>query len=143
MKKIYVFIMLLSSLLSADENVKKLVLDLTTSDIAKFEKGILKAIVFNTNYYESSFKELKTSVIIHGGAYKFFIKDTKSISKGLQTRIKSLQDNYDVEFLICGAGMKSRDIKQDNIYSFVKITPNAMIGLINKQNDGYAYVPVK
>ena len=41
--------------------------------MAKFEKNILKGIVANKNYYEGKLRELEV-VVIHGGAYRFFVK---------------------------------------------------------------------
>jgi len=154
MKKIILICITIVGLLKADDDTLKLVLDLTTSDVIKFERTILKGISKNKANYESRFKELEVAVIIHGGAYKFFIKDLKSsqykddkkllkLSKEFATRIKSLHDTYDVKFLMCKAGMDSRGIKKEDLFEFVELTPNAMMGLIDTQNNGSAYMPVR
>ena len=31
---------------------------------------------------------------------------------------------------------------EKDVYSFVKIIPNSIIGLIDRQNEGYAYIPL-
>ena len=49
---------------------------------------------------------------------------------------------YDVDFLMCGAGMSKHKLKAKDIVSYVKIIPNSTIGLIDRQNEGYAYIPV-
>ena len=49
---------------------------------------------------------------------------------------------YDVEFLICGVAMAKNKLQAKDVYSFVKIIPNSTIGLIDKQNEGYAYIPI-
>ena len=46
MKKIVLFLALLG-LVQADDEIAKVVYDLTTSNIAKFEKNILKGIAVN------------------------------------------------------------------------------------------------
>jgi len=153
MKKIVLFLLMSLSILCAEEASAKVVYDLTTKDLASFERKILKAVVVNKAHYEASLKELDVTVVIHGGAYRFFtINPKKSIFKEdkalianyktLAKRIKSMVDNYDVEFLMCGAGMQKNSLEAKDIYHFVKIIPNSNIGLIDRQNEGYAYIPV-
>jgi len=141
-------------ILHAQEDSAKIVYDLTTKDLPTFEQKILKAIVANKAHYESLLRELDVFVVIHGGAYKFFIKDPEhskfkddkalvSTYKTLAKRIKTMSDTYDVQFLVCGVGVRKHGLKEKDIYDFVKIIPNSTIGLIDKQNEGYAYIPVR
>lgn len=154
MKKLLLLFFLSIALLNAQENRVKVVYDLTTGDLATFELKILKSIVANKNHYEGKLQELDVSVVIHGGAYKFFLKDPahskfksdKKLlisSKELGKRISSMASNYEVEFLICSVGMKKYALAKKDIYDFVKIVKNASIGLIDRQSEGYAYIPVK
>ena len=39
--------------------------------------------------------------------------------------------------------MKRNHLKAKDIVKFVKIVPNSTIGLIDKQNEGFAYLPVR
>jgi len=141
-------------ILQAQDEVAKVVYDLTTKDLAKFELKVLKGIVANKAHYEGSLRELDVVVVIHGGAYRFFtkdplhskFKDDKALIESYKTlakRIKSMVKTYDVEFLMCGAAMPKHDLKAKDVYSFVKIIPNSTIGLIDKQNEGYAYIPIR
>ena len=152
MKKILLFLLTLSTLMLADSSAK-VVYDLTTKNIKAFEMKILKAIVANKAYYESKLKELDITVVIHGGAYRYFTVDPSKteykIDKNLladyvnlKKRVKSMADTYDVEFLMCGAGMPKHGLKAKDIVKFVKIIPNSTIGLIDRQNEGYAYIPI-
>jgi intracellular sulfur oxidation DsrE/DsrF family protein len=43
---------------------------------------------------------------------------------------------------MCGAAMPRNKLEAKDVYNFVKIIPNSTIGLIDRQNDGYAYIPV-
>lgn len=151
MRKI-LLILLTSLLLFAQEN-PKVVIDLTSGDLPTFEQKILKGIVAHKNYFESRLEELDVTVIIHGEAYKFFLIDPansvyhndKALLKAsaeLSKRIKSLSDTYDVTFAMCRSGMLKRKIDTKDIYDYVTQVPNAAIGLISKQNDGFAYLPV-
>ncbi len=154
MKKIICIFILSMSILNAQEDAAKIVYDLTTKDLKNFELRILKAIVSNKAHYESALRELEVAVVIHGGSYRFFTKapeNTKykddkalvSTYKTLAKRIAAMSKTYDVEFLICGVGLRKHGLKDKDIYDFVKIIPNATIGLIDKQNEGYAYVPIR
>ena len=152
MKRIYLLLAAALSLLGAEENAQ-VVYDLTTKDLKTFERKILKAIVANKSYYEGKLKELDVTVIIHGGAYRFFTQDPSTTEyktdkallanyTELKKRIKSMHDTYDVEFLMCGAGMPKHGLKAKDIVKYVTIIPNSTIGLIDRQNEGYAYIPV-
>jgi intracellular sulfur oxidation DsrE/DsrF family protein len=152
MKKILLILLTFSTLMFAESSAK-VVYDLTTKNIKAFEMKILKAIVANKAHYESKLKELDVTVVIHGGAYRYFTVDpTKTEYKtdtalmanysDLKKRVKSMSDTYDVEFLMCGAGMPKHGLKAKDIVPYVKIIPNSTIGLIDRQNEGYAYIPI-
>ena len=149
------FILLLSIIvcLQAEEGVSKVVFDLTTSSLKTFEKNIFKGIVAQKTHYESNLQELEVAVVIHGGAYRFFVKDIKTSPynndkelveayESLKQRISSMVENYDVEFLMCKAALKREKLDVKDIEGFVTMVPNSTIGLIDKQNDGYAYIPI-
>jgi intracellular sulfur oxidation DsrE/DsrF family protein len=153
MQKIFLLFLISTTFILAEEQSAQVVYDLTTKNIKAFERKILKAIVANKSYYESKLKELDVSVVIHGGAYRYFTKDPstteyktdKALLKDyatLKKRIQSMVDTYDVEFFMCGAGMPKHGLTDKDIVKFVKIIPNSTIGLIDKQNEGYAYIPV-
>jgi len=152
LKKLLIFLTLLS-IASADDGVIKVVYNLTTSNVKSFEQKILKGIAINKAYYEGNLKELSVAVVIHGGAYKFFLKDLKhtqyandkkllKIFPDLKKRVASLATTYDVDFMVCGVGLKHRKIDTKNVDNFVKVIPNASIGLIDRQNEGFAYLNV-
>ena len=153
MKKILIVLALLCSL-QADDESARVVYDLTTSSITKFEKNILKGIAINKAHYQGSFKELEAVVVIHGGAYRFFVKDIEKSMfntdlklveaySDLKKRIAIMADTYEVEFLMCRASMPKNGLEDEDVVEFVKIVPNSTVGLIDKQNEGFAYIPVR
>jgi len=153
MKKILIVLALLCSL-QADDESARVVYDLTTSNITKFEKNILKGIAINKAHYQGSFKELEAVVVIHGGAYRFFVKDIEKSMfntdlklveaySDLKKRIAIMADTYEVEFLMCRASMPKNGLEDEDVVEFVKIVPNSTVGLIDKQNEGFAYIPVR
>ena len=154
MKKILLLTLTSFTLLFAEESVSaKVVYDLTTKNIPSFEMRILSAIAANKTHYEKSLRELDVTVVIHGGAYRFFTispsktdyKDDTALIKAhanIAKRLKTMVDTYDVEFVMCGAGMPKHNLQAKDIFKFVTIIPNSTIGLIDRQNEGYAYIPV-
>lgn len=152
MKK-WLLTLALCGMLFAEEGVKQVVFDLKTGDITTFEKKVLQGIAYHKAHYEGKLEKLDVAVVIHGDAYKFFIKDLKnspykndaSLAKAhedLSKRIATMANTYEVEFLMCEATMKALKIDQSNVYDFVKMTPNSTIGLIDKQNEHFAYLPI-
>ncbi len=153
MMKSFIFILLFANFLNANDE-PKMVIDLTTGSVVKFKKAILKGIEVHKTHYANNLQELEVAVIIHGGAYKFFVrniknsifKDDKELVKAytdLKKRIAIMSDTYDVEFFMCQSGMNSKGLKEKDIVEFVKFIPTSTIGLIDKQNEGFAYIPVR
>ena len=152
MKK-FIVILAMFGMLHADEEIAKVVFDLTTGDLQTFEKKVLKGIAVHKAHYEGQLKELEVAVVIHGGAYKFFLKEPERSSfnsdkklivahPAMSKRIAALANIYEVKFLMCDSGRISNKLQKDAIYDFVKMVPNAAIGLIDKQNEGFAYIPI-
>lgn len=152
MKALLVLLVFLK-MLQADDSVVKVVFDLTTHDLKSFEKKVLSGIAVHKAHYEGKLQELEVAVVIHGGAYKFFVKnvehpllsnekDLLEAHSTLSKRIASMADTYDVEFLICRSGMKAKKLEKEDIYDFVEIVPTSTIGLIDKQSEGFVYIPI-
>ncbi len=152
MKKV-ILLLAFVGILSAGDETAKLVLDLTTSSVAKFEKHILKGLVVHKTHYQNNLKELEVVVVIHGGAYRFFVKDLQNsmfkddkelakVYRDFKKRIATMSDTYEVEFLMCKAAMKRNKLEEKDIVEFVKLVPTSTIALIDKQNEGFAYIPV-
>lgn len=152
MKK-WLLTLALCGILFAEEGVKQVVFDLKTGDIASFEKKVLQGIAYHKSHYEGKLEKLDVAVVIHGDAYKFFVKDLKNspykndkklslAQEQLSKRLATMASTYEVEFLMCEATMKTLKIDQSNVYDFVKLTPNSTIGLIDKQNEHFAYIPI-
>ncbi|MDD5159055.1 MAG: DsrE family protein [Sulfuricurvum sp.] len=146
-------ILALSGILFAEEGVKLVVFDLKTGDIGTFEKKVLQGIAFEKSYYEGKLEKLDVAVVVHGDAYKFFVKDLKNSPykddkklaaehDQLAKRLATMADTYEVEFLMCEATMRALKIDKSNVYDYVKLTPNSTIGLIDKQNEHFAYIPI-
>ncbi len=150
-----IIVIMSTSILSANNEtgVKKALYDLTTGNIKVLKKKLIHNIISNTEYYQSKKEQLKVRVVVHGDAYKFFMKDLNNTAyafqpavvnnkKTLQKALNELVNRYHVKFWVCGAGMKHHHLKKEAFYPFITVVHNAMTGLIDAQNDGYAYVPI-
>lgn len=153
MKKIMAVLLLFSLSLMAEGEMKKAVFDLSTGDITKIEKNVLKATVFLNNHYQGKFEELHSVFVIHGEAYRYFLQDLKGTPyakeaelnarhKELATRLSELGENYNVTFEVCQQGLDKRKIDVKKLYPFVKPVYSSTSALIDWQNKGYAYIPI-
>jgi len=158
MKAIMIGMMLLftlGSMLHAqkEDETRKVVYNLTSGDLEKLQTQLISGIIAHTTYYQSKLLELDVRVIIHGDAYKFFMKDLshtayayqpKLVAKkeNLQKRLSSLAKQYNVHFFVCEVGVKKRKLSPKAFYPFVSFVHNAAIGLIDAQNAGYAYLAI-
>ena len=140
----------LTSLMAAEQ---KVVFDLTSGDVDKIEKHLINNIEGLAKYYKSNDIDFKVAVVISGKAYKYFVEDLKNspfkgkikvtrAQKRLAPLLEALNTKYGVEFDMCKAGMKARNIEKKVLYSYVKSDLNKSVYLIKWQNDGYAYLPV-
>jgi intracellular sulfur oxidation DsrE/DsrF family protein len=137
-----------------EEKSKKVVYNLTTGDITHLEKSLIGGIISHTTYYQSKLQELEVRVIIHGDAYKFFMKDLNNTAyayqpnliakkSSLEKRLTTLAKQYNVTFFVCEIGATHRKLNKKAFYPFVSMVHNAAIGLIDAQNDGYAYLAIE
>ncbi len=154
MKLIMIVLLSVSALVADEEVVKKVVYNLKTGDIKQLERRLIGGIIAHTTYYQNKLEELEVRVIIHGDAYKFFMKDLNNTAyayqpklvekkSDLEKRLGTLSKQYGVEFLVCESGVVSRKLNKKAFYPFVSMVHNAAIGLIDAQNDGYAYLSVE
>jgi len=143
---------LLLSLGSLVASEQKVVFDVTTGDVDKLEKGLIRTIDGLVAYYKANDIEYKIAVVISGKAYKYFVKDLKNspyksklevdrAQKKLAPQLQHLHAKG-VEFDMCQAGMKARGLDKKVLYNYVVTTKNKSVYLIEWQNRGYAYLPV-
>ena len=152
-KLIMIGILTVSALKADEEVVKKVVYNLKTGDIKQLERRLIGGIIAHTTYYQNKLEELEVRVIVHGDAYKFFMKDLNNTAYAYQSklvekkealgkRLGTLSKQYGVEFLVCEAGVKRKKLNKKAFYPFVSMVHNAAIGLIDAQNEGYAYLQI-
>ncbi len=150
---LFLSLFLFSALGAEEEVVRRVVYDLTTGDLHRFEKQLLGGIVSHKIYYQSRLAELEVIVVVHGDAYKFFMHDLRhtpynrqsdlvAAKEALGKRLASLAQNYGVKFLVCKIGTVDRKLDTKAFYPFVSFIHSAPVALIDAQNSGYAYLPL-
>lgn len=147
-----IILLLATAGLSAAE--QKVVFDLTTGDAGTFEKRLVRNLEGIGSYYAANKIDFKAVVVISGDAYKYFVddldrspyKDDMEIvhsQKLFAKRLEMLHRAYGVEFDMCNAGMKARNIDRKVLYDYVNADHTKSVYLIKWQNAGYAYMPVQ
>jgi len=152
---IFIFLSLFSvhGLADTESSIKKVVYDLTTGNIETLNRRLIGSIISNNAYYESRSQKYKVKVIVHGDAYTFFMQDgnhslhasDKTLvnkKNELEKKLHSLITDYGVQFEVCGAGIKYKRLNPKAFYPFVTIIHSAIVGLVDAQNSGYAYIPI-
>ena len=152
MRKIMIFLVLTTvSMYATDHNIHKAVFDLTSGNSKVLKDKVVWNIRMISDKMKDQNKTLKSIIIISGDAYKFFIKDLKNspyntadvitAQQSLEPILSDLQKNYDVQFHMCSAGMKKRNISPVTLYPYVEHKNNKVHYLIEAQNNGFAYIP--
>jgi predicted methyltransferase/intracellular sulfur oxidation DsrE/DsrF family protein len=129
----------------------KLVLDVT-SEAKKPEevnKGLDRAARLLNLYGTAGLKasDIKITVVLHGEATKSVLSDEAWESR-LQMKhnpnlplIRLLQ-KAGVEVIVCGQALSYKKIERNEVAGEVSVAAAALTVLINRQADGFAYVPV-
>ena len=152
MKKIMIFLVLTTvSMYATDHHIHKAVFDLTSKNAKVLKDKVVWNIRMISDKMKDQNKTLKSIIVISGDAYKFFIQDLKNspyntedvraAQQKLEPILSDLQKNYDVQFHMCSAGMKKRNISPVTLYPYVEHKNNKVHYLIEAQNNGFAYIP--
>lgn len=150
MKRLFLLLITFSTLYSADMPI---VVGLTTSKLSTIEKRLIKGLQHTADYYSEQGQSSDIVVVIHGGAYKFFINslsdspyrndlELQQDQAALKKKLEMFVKKYPVRFEICSQGLKGNNIRKENLYDFVHPIPSAMIGLTRLQKKGYVYLPI-
>ena len=139
------------TVLALHAQTHKVIFDLQTGDEATLRSKLINNVELLQSYYAKRGDTLEVAVVVSGDAYRFFIRDLDNSPykddqalRRTQTKRTELLTRFAKHAVIkmCGKGMQKRRIKPKTLYPFVTPIFNRAQGLINYQNDGYAYIPV-
>ena len=128
----------------------KVVFD-TTADAkpGEFNKG-LDRVARLLNLYGAAGRQasdIKITIVLHGEATKSVLRDDAYHKRfGPETNpnlplIHELQ-KHGVEVLVCGQALNYKAFPDDEVADGISIAAAALTVVINKQMDGYSYIPV-
>ena len=92
--------------------------------------------------------DVQIAAVLHGDADKAALSDRayaarfKVASNANLPLIRELK-NSGVEVLVCGQSLHELGFKAEEVAAEVPVADSAMLVLINRQADGYAYIPVQ
>lgn len=126
------------------------VIDLTSATLAHEVNRGLDRVARLLNLYGNAgltIQDVKVTVVVHGEAIGSLLTDPAFAS-----RFDSKQNpNHDllnqlqeagVEFLVCSQALAAKQIPAEELSPGIQLAHAAMIALINRQQDGYAYIPM-
>ena len=91
-------------------------------------------------------RDVKIAVVFHGEADKAVLSDAayaarfKAAANPNLPLIRDLK-KAGVEVFVCGQSLHDRGFKAEEVAEDVPVADSAMLVLVNKQTDGYAYIP--
>lgn len=146
--------LLLTASAFAQQPTQKVIVDLTTGDMKTMTTRFIKGFANTLEHFKTKGRDVDAVVVVHGGAYRFFVQkldqspygsdiELKNRQQELLSGFKILKDKYHVRFEVCSEGMKANNLQKEMFYSFVHPVPSAQITLIEWQNRGYAYLPFR
>jgi uncharacterized protein len=128
----------------------KFVVDLTAGGPAdQLNPGLDKVARF-VNIYSQAGKQpagARISVVLHGDATALSLHD-KAYAEAFKTEsnpnlplLRKLR-GAGVEFLVCGQALTIKGFQPDQTTKDVAVAVSGLTALVNRQEDGYAYVPL-
>ena len=129
----------------------KLVIDATadTKTPADINKGLERAVRIVNLYGVSGLKatDLKVTVVLHGEATKSILTDAAYQSRFQTEKNPNLPLIAELlksgaEVMVCGQALHYKKIGRDEICADIPVAAAALTVLMNRQADGYGYVPV-
>lgn len=133
------------TLLADTTKEQKVVFDCSSDDfeMVSSKLWLIKQTLLEYEEKKTPYKMLFT---IHSHCTEVVVKEhakeDKTIQK-IQKRLEELSEKYGVDIEVCAIALDSRDILKKDILPFVSKVRNSLTHLIELQNDGYAYFPIK
>ena len=131
-------------------NGSKIVVDLTAGGPPdQLNKGLEKVARY-VNIYSQAGKRpahAKICVVLHGDATGLTLNDT-AYAAAFETKtnpnlplLRTLHQ-AGVEFLVCGQALTHKGHPPEQTADEVQVAVSALTALVNRQQDGYAYIPL-
>lgn len=92
-------------------------------------------------------KDVKITIVLHGEATKTVLNDSAykarfQIEQNPNLPLIHELQKADVEVLVCGQALNYKGFADDEVTDAIPIAAAALTVVVNKQTDGYSYIPV-
>jgi hypothetical protein len=129
----------------------KAVFDITASaKPSEVNKGLEQVARLLNLYGAAGLKagDVKIAAVCHGEADKAVLSDAAYFTRykvPVNPNLPLIRDlkKAGVEVFVCGQSLHELGFKQEEVAAEVPVADSAMLVLINKQADGYAYIPAR
>lgn len=80
-------------------------------------------------------EKITIEILANGDAVKYY-------DKNLETAYDDIEKLYNVgvKFVACNNSLISNNLEKDKLIEFIEIVPAGVLELVDKQNEGYAYI---
>ena len=130
----YILLLIISSisvLAFAQSKPLKIVFDVTSKDTLTHQ-----AVLRHVEGMAKAYPDAKLEVVIYGGAWLMAVD---GMTSGVST-VEELTKNKNVSFKICGITMERYNIERSQLITGVEVVPDAIIEIVNRQNEGWGYI---
>jgi len=144
MKKIFILLLAVTALFSAEQN-KKVLFGCKSGDVKLFEKT-LDSMSHLVGYYSDKKYAYDIVMVAQSECVKFMLSNTdgteyskEEIPLDVELKMEKLKDK--VRFEQCAVTLDRKQISHSKVRKNVKIVPSATVSTVDYQLDGYALVP--
>ena len=93
-------------------------------------------------------RDVKVAAVLHGEADKSVLSDAAYSARfkvAANPNLPLIRDlkKAGVEVFVCGQSLHELGFKAEEVAKEVPVADSALLVLVNKQNDGYAYIPAR
>jgi len=95
-----------------------------------------KALIGNLKNLLAAWPEGEIEVVVHGPGISLVTAQETQYANQLQAFV----DSYNVRFVVCENSLRSKQLSLADMLPFVETVPVAIVELILKQEQGWAYI---
>ncbi|RBL91268.1 DsrE family protein [Chitinophaga flava] len=106
-----------------------------TSSTPEAQKAMLGQLNNLLQYYHDRQVRITVEVVVHGDAYGLLF----AAGNPLAGKVEDLYDRA-VSWLICQNTINGKQLKMDQLLSFVQVVPAAVAHLVERQAEGWSYI---
>ncbi|MBC9914713.1 DsrE family protein [Chitinophaga varians] len=106
-----------------------------TSAAPDAQRALLGQLNNLLQYYHDRQSRITVEVAVHGDAYPLLF----TVDNPFAARVEDLHARS-VSWLICQNTINGKQLKMDQLLSFVEVVPAAVAHLVERQMEGWAYI---